>query len=122
MSRKPKHAARLKRLRRHAQRLKTWLASHEAKIGRQGKEITSNIPENESAKMATSHGVIQGYNAQALVDDRHHIIVTAEVFGDGQDASHLSRIMPRAKATMQAVGSGESGFMETTWLAESNYI
>jgi hypothetical protein len=117
-----KRAARLKRLRRHVQRLKTWLASHDKKMGRQGKEIKSNITDNASAKMATSHGVIQGYNAQALVDDRYQVIVAAEVFGDGQDAQHLSRIMPRAKALRQVLGRGEQGFRDTTWLADSNYF
>ncbi|MFX0197981.1 MAG: hypothetical protein ACFFCW_17820 [Candidatus Hodarchaeota archaeon] len=57
--------------------------------------MKSNITDNESAKMATSHGVIQGYNAQAVVDGKHHVIVAAEVFGDGQDGQHLSLVMPR---------------------------
>lgn len=121
-SKKQKRAERLKRLRRHAQRIKRWLANHDKKMGRQGKEIKSNITDNESAKMATSHGVIQGYNAQAVVDDKHQIIVVAEVFGDGQDAQNLSRILPRAKAIMQALGHGETGFHDTSWLADSNYF
>jgi len=60
---------RLKRLRRQAERLKHWLATHEPRMGRQGKEIQSNLTDPESAKMPTSHGVVPGYNAQALVDD-----------------------------------------------------
>jgi transposase len=121
-SKKQKQAERVKRWRRHAARLKTWLATHDKKIGRQGKELKSNVIDNDSAKMATSHGVIQGYNAQAVVDDKHQIIVVAEVFGDGQDAQHLSRIMPRAKAIMQALGHGETAFHDTPWLADSNYF
>jgi hypothetical protein len=66
--------------------------------------------------------VIQGYNAQALVDDKHQVIFTAEVFGDGQDAQHVTRIMPRAKAIMQALGRGENGFHGTTWLNDSSYF
>ena len=53
--------------------------------------------------MSTSHGVIQGYNAQALLDDTHQVIVATDVFGDGQDALHLTLMMARAKATMQMV-------------------
>jgi transposase len=121
-SKQQKRAERLKRWRRHAQRLKIWLKTHDKKIGRQGKEIKSNVIDNDSAKMATSHGVIQGYNAQAVVDDRYQVIVAAEVFGDGQDAQNLSRIMPRAKTIMQALGHGEQGFRDTTWLADSNYF
>jgi transposase len=115
-------AEREARYRRHITRLEEWLATHDKKIGRRGKEIKSNVIDNDSAKMATSHGVIQGYNAQALVDDKHQIIVVAEAFGDGQDAQNLTQIMPRAKATMQALGHGEDGFHDTTWLADSSYF
>jgi transposase len=121
-TKKQKQAARLKRWRRHARRLKIWLKTHDKKIGRQGTEIKSNVIDNDSAKMATSHGVIQGYNAQALVDDKYQIIVVAEAFGDGQDAQHLTRLMPRAKTVMQALGRGENGFHDTTWLADSSYF
>lgn len=48
------------------------------KIETQGKPIKSNIIDNESAKMSTGHGVIQGYNRIAAVDDRHQVVVWAE--------------------------------------------
>jgi hypothetical protein len=121
-SKKQKQAERLKRWRRHAQRLKTWLAVHEPKIGQRGKEIKSHVIDNDSAKMATSHGVIQGYNGQALVDDQHQIIVAAEAFGDGQDAQNLTRLMPRAKTVIQRLGWGTQGFRDTRWLADSSYF
>ncbi len=35
--------------------------------------------------MLTSHGTIQGYNSQALVDDKNQVIIHAEAFGNGQD-------------------------------------
>jgi transposase len=117
-----KRARRLKRLRHQAERLKTWLATHAPRMGRQGNEIQSNVTDPESAKMPTSHGVVQGYHAQALVDDAYQVIVTAEVFGDGQDAQHLTRILDRAKATMQDLGHDADYFAETTMLADSNYF
>jgi transposase len=55
-----KRGRRLQRLQRQAARLKTWLATHGPKIGRQGKEIQSKLTDQESAKMPTSHGVMQG--------------------------------------------------------------
>jgi hypothetical protein len=54
----PRWAERLQRLRRQAARLKEWLATHGPKIGKQGKEVKSNVTDHDSAKMATSHGVI----------------------------------------------------------------
>lgn len=121
-SKKHKRAERVKRLRRHAARIKNWLVCNEKKIGRQSKEIKSNITDNESAKMATSHGVIQGYNAQAVVDGKHQVIVAAEVFGDGQDGQHLSLVMPRLKDSMEALGHSKDYFEGKQFLADSNYF
>lgn len=118
---KQKRAKRLKRLRRQVARIKGWVESHEPKIGKQGKEIQSNITDNESAKMHTSHGVLQGYNAQAVVDDKYQVIVAADVFGNGQDAGHLAPMVAGAKGNMQALGYGEDYFEGTTWLADNNY-
>ena len=42
--------------------------------------------------MSTNHGVIQGYNGVAMVDEKHQIIVNAEAHGEGQEA-HLLKPM-----------------------------
>ena len=88
---------RLKRLRRQHVRLKEWLATHEPRIGKQGKEIKSNVTDHDSAKMSTPHGVLQGYNAQAFVDAKHQVIMAAEVFGNATDSGHLSAVLVGAK-------------------------
>ena len=38
--------------------------------------------------MPSSHGVVQGYNAQALVDSKHQVILAAEAFAS-QDHENL---------------------------------
>ena len=58
---------RERRFQLQVERLNEFLKDREPKIGNSGKEIQSNAMDNESAKMTTSHGVLQGYNAQALV-------------------------------------------------------
>jgi hypothetical protein len=73
----------IERLQKKAERIERFLNENGPKIGKQGREIKSNITDNESAKMITSHGVIQGYNGQALVDSKHQVIVHAEAFGSG---------------------------------------
>ena len=67
----------IERVHQPAERIEKWLNENEKKIGKQGKEITSNITDNDSAKMITSQGYIQGYNGQALVDDTHQVVVQA---------------------------------------------
>ncbi len=51
--------------------------------GRIKKEVKSNITDNQSAKMTTSKGTIQGYNGVASVDKKHQIIIDAQAFGAG---------------------------------------
>lgn len=64
-----------KRLLHQVERLNQFLAIEKPKEGKAQAEIQSNVTDNQSAKMPTSHGVLQGYNAQAWVDRQHQIIV-----------------------------------------------
>jgi transposase len=61
--------------------------------GKRLKEIKSNITDNQSAKMTTSKGTIQGYNGVATVDKKHQIIVDAQVFGHGQEHHTLAPVL-----------------------------
>jgi hypothetical protein len=70
--------------------------------------------------MPTSHGVIQGYNAQALVDAKHQIIVHAEAFSS-QDHDNLAPMIVGAKKNMRAVGEDENYFKGKQITADSNY-
>jgi hypothetical protein len=65
-----KRAKQIEKLKKQAERIERWLKENDAKIGAQGKDLQSNVTDNESAKMKTSHGTIQGYNGQALVDKK----------------------------------------------------
>lgn len=65
--------------------------------GKRAKEVKSNITDNESAKMKTGKGTIQGYNGLAAVDRKHQIIVDAQAFGDGQEHHTLQPITEAIK-------------------------
>jgi hypothetical protein len=80
-----KEAQYRRTLRRQIRKLKTWLGDHDDKIGKSGKPLKSNLTDNESAKMKTGHGVIQGYAGEAVVDGKHQVIVHAEAFGAAQE-------------------------------------
>ncbi len=47
-------------LRGKVKKIKAWLRENEDKPGKSGKPVKSNLTDNDSAKMKTSHGVIQG--------------------------------------------------------------
>ena len=57
-SERERREKRIKRLKQKADRIEKFLEESEPKIGSCGKEIQSNVTDNESAKMATSHGVL----------------------------------------------------------------
>jgi len=115
-----KHQKQKKRLQHQVERLSEFLQEQKPKIGKGRREIQSNVTDNQSAKMPTSHGVIQGYNAQALVDAKHQIIVHAEAFSS-QDHENLAPMMTGAKKNMRAVGKGENYFKGRQLSADSNY-
>src|SRR5215467_6634764 len=66
-------------------KLKSWLKENQEKIGKSGSPRKSNLTDNESAKMKSSHGVIQGYDGVATVDSKHQVVVHAEAFGQPQE-------------------------------------
>ncbi len=91
-----KELRQIDRLERETAQLRQWLSDHpEDRKGAKGKVIKSNRTDNESAKMATSKGVIQGYTGVAAVDDRHQIIVEAQAHGTGSEQALL---MPMVEA------------------------
>ncbi len=94
-----KELRQIDRLERETAQLRQWLSEHpEDRKGAKGKVIKSNRTDPESAKMATSKGVIQGYTGVAAVDDRHQIIVEAQAHGTGSEQALLMPMVEAATA------------------------
>ena len=86
-----RQARKLERLQRQAEQMRQWLKDNpKDRLGTQGKPIMSNLTDNESAKMATDKGVIQGYTGVATVDAKHQIVVDAQAFGTGSENALLA--------------------------------
>jgi transposase len=111
---------RQRRFQLQVERLNEFLQTQEPKLGSEGKEIQSNVIDNESVKMPTSRGVLQGYNAQALVDAKHQIILAAESFAS-QDQENLEPMLDSAKKNVAAIGKDETYFQGKQLTADSNY-
>ena len=110
-----------KRLQHQVERLNVFFQEQKPKIGKSRKEIQSNVTDNQSAKMPTSHGVIQGYNAQALVDAKRQIILHAEAFSS-QDHENLAPMMAAARKNMRIIGKDGDYFNGKRLSADSNYF
>jgi len=114
--------ASLLRLRQKAERLSAFLKEAEPKPGARGQEVQSNVTDNESAKMQTSHGVVQGYNAQALVDGKHQIIVHGRPSGSGQDHRQVAPMLAGAREMLELAGlSEELPLAQAKLTADCNY-
>lgn len=114
--------ASLQRLRQKAERIEVFLKEEQEKEGARGNEVQSNVTDNDSAKMQTSHGVVQGYNAQALVDEKHQVIMHGLPSGSGQDHRQASPMLEGAREMLELAGlTQELPLEKATLTADCNY-
>ncbi len=115
-----KHQARIEALRKEAQRTREFLATAPQRQGSKGKELKTNITDPQSAKMATSKGVIQGYAAQAAVDSANQVIVAADVIGSGSEQAMLSPMIEQASAyrTPDTLITADAGYHSDANIAQ----
>lgn len=111
----------VERLQKKAELIDKWMAENQPKQGAFGRENQSNITDNDSAKMMTSHGAVQGYNSQALIDAKHQVIVHGEAFGNGQDHGHVPPMLTGALANLHSLGHESDYFKGKIFTADSNY-
>jgi transposase len=113
---------RIARLERQAARIEHFLKENKPRIGRTGKEVQSNVTDNESAKMKSSHGIVQGYNANAMVDAKHQVVVHAQAFGEGDDGAVAAPMLQGAQANLKAAGCGTAALEKKIVSADTGYF
>lgn len=114
-------------IRGKVKKLKRWLEDNDDKPGKGGKPKKSNLTDNESAKMKTGKGVIQGYDGVACVDDKHQVVVHAAAFGEAQEHDLLQPMIEGTDEHCRAIGrphpfkttklTADSGFYNTANVA-----
>ena len=89
-------------LMKNARKIDDFLENNEPRMGqgRRKKEVQSNITDNQSAKMTTSKGTIQGVNCVTAADEKHQIIVHAQTFGMGQEQVTLKPMVEGIKSNL----------------------
>ena len=113
---------RVKRLEQKAARIERFLAQNASRVGRMGKEVQSNVTDNDSAKLKSSHGIIQGYNANAMVDAKHQVIVHAQAFGEGDDGALAEPMLQGAQANLAAAGCDKAVLEQAVVSADTGYF
>ena len=109
------------KLKKQADRIESFLKQNDKKVGENKKELNSNVTDNDSAKMHTSHGTVQGYNAQAIVDSKHQVIVHGQAIGKGLDNANLPPVVDGAKKNLARIGNGKDYFEGKILTADSSY-
>ena len=98
-----KATLRVERLEQDAAQIRSWRAQHPTdRRGPKGTLRKSNRTDNDSAKMATSKGVLQGYTGVAAVDSAHQIIVEAQAHGTGAEQELLVPVVAATHALRTA--------------------
>jgi hypothetical protein len=103
----------IERLKAEAAKLREWLKEHpQERKSAKGKVRLSNRTDNESAKMPTAKGVVQGYTGVAAVDEKHQVIVEAQAHGTGSEQELLGPVSDALKALRAAntVLSADAGY------------
>lgn len=108
-------------LRARVKKLRSWLKENEEKVGKSGKPRKSNLTDNESAKMKSSHGVIQGYDGVATVDKKYQVIVHAEAFGQAQEHDLLEPMIQGTRENFEAIGAQGDIFEQAKLTADAGF-
>ena len=105
-------ADRMERLQGEARRIREFLATHAERRSAKGAIRKSNVTDNDSAKMATQKGVIQGYTAVAAVDEYAQIIVAAHALGSGSEQAVLLPMVDQTRAlrTDETIITADAGY------------
>jgi transposase len=102
-------------------KIEGFLGTHEEKLGRSGKPVQSNITDNESAKMPTSKGVVQGYTGVALADAKHQVILEAQAFGEGQEHGVLEPMLDATRDTFSELKLSSDILKQAKLTADAGY-
>jgi transposase len=108
-------------IKRHIEKIDKFLADTDDKIGKTGKPINSNITDNDSAKMKTSHGVIQGYDGVVAVDDKDQIIIHAQAFGQAQEHDLLKPMIDGVRDKFKAIGHIGDAFEKAALTVDAGF-
>ena len=83
--------------------------------------MQSNVTDPESAKMKTSHGVIQGYTGVAAVDEKHQVIVDAKAFGQIHEAEHVPEVIDSIEQQFKRLDERLNIFDEVVLTADTGF-
>lgn len=111
-----RHQQSIETLSKAAEKIDRFLKTQSPRMGqgRRPQEVKSNITDNDSAKMTTSKGTIQGYTGVAAVDKKHQVIVGAQAFGAGQEHHALVPVLEQVARRFKSLKRSNNIYADGT--------
>jgi transposase len=114
---------RQKLLNRRIEKISVFLEETDEKTGKGGKEIQSNVTDNESAMIHSSKGFLQGYIGIAVSDRKDQIITSACAAGTANEGEHLPEMLDMNEENLALAGARpETGGLQKKILGDANYF
>jgi transposase len=112
---------RQRQLKRRIEKIGDFLENMKKKEGWNGKEIQSNVTDNESAVIQSSKGFIQGYVGIAVSDQKSQVITSAQAFGSTNEGEHLPEMLDRNAENIKRAGVKTEEGKKPVILGDPNY-
>ena len=112
---------KITRLKKQSQRIKNFLDNNEPRIGATGKEIQSNITDNDSGKMGGPKGTHQGFNGLAAADKKHQIILAIDTVGSVSEHDHLLPMIDAVRDRLTSLGTRDAIVDDALFLADTGF-
>jgi transposase len=113
---------KLEKLKKKGDKILDFLSTHEDRIGAGGEIIKSNITDNESGKIQSSHGVIQGYNGIAVADSKSQVIVAANAYGTVAEGQFFPEMLEKTETNMRLLKGKEQPLKGVVMLGDNAYF
>ena len=113
---------RQKHLNRQIEKIKDFLEKMKKKEGRDGKEIQSNVTDNESAMIHSAKGFIQGYVGIAISDQKSQVITSAQAFGNANETEYMPEMLELNAKNLEGAGVKKQEAEKITVRADANYF
>lgn len=113
---------KIKKYNNKVSKFERFMKDHEKKRGHRNRERKSNITDNESAKMFSSHGFIQGYNGISVVDSKYQVVIYPEAFGTVGEAEVFKGTMNEAKKIGAKAGISKDIFKGKKVICDTGYF
>jgi len=112
----------IQRIEKKLKKLNEFLQQAQPRIGQGGEEVQSNVTDNQSARMKSSHGYIQGYNGIAVADSGNQVIICAKAVGSGSESGSFPEMLESLEQNMKIITGKDKPLENSVCLADTGYF